>query len=117
MVAIVAHWPVVAVNVYVIVPVTDVLIVDGFHVPLIPLLDDDGNVGAVLFWQSGPICVNVGVSWAVITMFIVTGTAQPAEGVNVYVVVPAVEVLIVDGLHVPVTPLLEVPGNDGAVLF
>ena len=90
---------------------------DGFHVPLTPLLEVPGNVGAVLFWQSGPICVNVGVTWLVITIFIVTGIAQPAAGVKVYVVVPAVDVLIVDGFHVPLTPLLEVPGNVGAVLF
>ena len=37
------------------VPVADVLMVAGFHVPVIPLLDVDGNVGAVVFWHSGPI--------------------------------------------------------------
>ena len=52
-----------------------------------------------------------------ITIFIVTGTAQPPEGVKVYVIVPAVEVFIVDGFHVPFTPLSEVTGNVGAVLF
>ena len=41
----------------------------------------------------------------------------PPAGVNVYVVVPAVAVLIVAGLHVPVMPLLEVVGRTGAVLF
>ena len=30
---------------------------------------------------------------------------------------PAVDVLIVAGLHVPVMPLLEVVGNGGAALF
>ena len=33
----------------------DVLIVAGFHVPETPLLDVVGNIGAVVFWQSGPI--------------------------------------------------------------
>ena len=51
-------------------------------------------------------------------MFIDTGTAQvDPVGVNVYVLLPATAVLIVAGLHVPVIPLLEVPGNAGAVLF
>jgi hypothetical protein len=38
-------------------------------------------------------------------------------GVNVYVVVPRVVVLITAGLHVPANPLLDVPGNAGAALF
>ena len=37
--------------------------------------------------------------------------------VNVKVNVPAVVVVIADGLHVPVMPLVDVPGNAGAVLF
>jgi hypothetical protein len=41
----------------------------------------------------------------------------PADGVNIYVVVPAVDVLIVAGFHVPVTPLLDVVGNAGAAEF
>jgi hypothetical protein len=35
----------------------------------------------------------------------------------VYVVVPAVEVFIVLGDHVPGTPLLDVVGNTGGVEF
>ena len=34
-----------------------------------------------------------------------------------YDVVPAVEVLMVAGLHVPVIPLVDVVGRAGAVLF
>ena len=37
------------VNVYVVVPVADVFIVAGFHVPVILLLDVDGNARAVAF--------------------------------------------------------------------
>jgi hypothetical protein len=48
MVALVAHCPVVGVNVYVDVPKVAVLIGDD-HEPVIPLLDVVGNVGAVLF--------------------------------------------------------------------
>ena len=92
------------------------MIVDGLHVPANALLDVDGNVGAVLFWHSGPIAVKVGVSCGVITTFIVAVVAHcPAVGVKVYV--PFAVVLIVDGLQVPFILLLDVAGSDGAVLF
>ena len=95
-----------------------VLIVAGLHVPVIPLLDVAGNTGAVLFWHSGPICVNVGVTCELITMFMAVITPHcPALGVKVYVVVPITDVLMVAGLHVPVIPLLDVAGSEGAVLF
>jgi hypothetical protein len=48
-VVVIAHWPVVGVNVYVVVPVLDVLMVAGFHVPVMPLVDVVGNAGAVEF--------------------------------------------------------------------
>ena len=38
---------------------------------------------------------------------------QGSSGVKVYVPVPAIEVLIVDGLHEPVRPFSETVGNDG----
>jgi hypothetical protein len=82
------------------------------------LLDVVGNVGALEFWHSGPIAVNVGVICGSIVMLNVAVIAHcPADGVKVYVVVPAVAVLMVAGLQVPVMPLLEVVGNTGAVLF
>ena len=117
-VVVVPHWPAFGVKVYVVVPSVDVLMVAGFHVPAIPLLDVVGRAGAVAFWQSGPICMNVGVTCDVITIFIVVTAAHcPALGVKVYVVVPIVDVLIVAGFHVPVMPLLDVVGNTGAVAF
>jgi hypothetical protein len=113
-----AHWPAAGVNAYVVVPVVEVLITAGFHVPVIPLFDVAGKAGAVLFWQNGPICVNVGVicGFTIILKEVVVAHC-PAPGVNVYDVVPAVAVLIVAGLHVPVMPLIDVAGNDGAVEF
>ena len=39
-----------------------VLIVAGFHVPVIPLLDVVGKGGAIESRHSGPIFVNVGVT-------------------------------------------------------
>jgi hypothetical protein len=83
-VAVVPHWPAPGVKVYVVLPMADVLIVAGLHVPVIPLLDVVGNAGAVLFWHNGPICVNVGVICVEITTSIVVTVAHsPAAGVNV----------------------------------
>ena len=66
------------------VPVVDVLIVDGLQVPLMPLVDEDGKPGAVLFWHNGPIVVNVGVTWLLISILIVVVAPHcPAAGVNV----------------------------------
>jgi len=83
-----------------------------------PLLDVVGNEGALEFWQSGPIAVNVGVICGLTVMLSVAVVAHcPADGVKVYVVVPAIAVLMVAGLQVPVIPLLDVVCNTGAVLF
>ena len=43
------HWPALGVNVYVVVPIVDVFITAGFHVPVTPLLDVVGSAGAVEF--------------------------------------------------------------------
>jgi len=42
------------------VPATDVLIVAGFQIPVIPFVEVAGRVGAVLFWQIEPIAVKIG---------------------------------------------------------
>ena len=36
--------------------------VDGFHVPVIPLLDVVGNIGAVVPAQNGGMALNVGTN-------------------------------------------------------
>ena len=41
------HCPAFGVKVYVVVPITEVLIVAGFHVPVMPLIDVVGSAGAV----------------------------------------------------------------------
>jgi hypothetical protein len=91
----------------------------GFQVPVIPSFDDNGNAGAVAFWQYEVAMVGkVGVTLPTMLMFKETGVAQlPADGVNVYAAVPGTVVLIAAGLHVPVIPSLDVSGNDGAVAF
>ena len=75
-VAVVPHCPVAGVKVYVVVPTVAVLIVAGFHVPVMLLLEEVGKTGGVLFWQSGPIWVNVGVTLLVITILIVVTVAH-----------------------------------------
>lgn len=117
-VAVAAHWPAAGVKVYAVVPVSDVLIEAGLHVPVIPLVDVVGNPGAVAFWHKAPIGANVGVTSVETTIFIVIVVPHcEAGGVNVYVVVPTVAVFIVAGLHVPVTPFVDVVGNTGGVEF
>jgi len=83
-VVVIPHCPAFGVKVYVVVPMDDVLIVAGLHVPVMPLFDVFGSDGAALFWQSGPICANVGVICVEITISIVVMVAHcPAAGVNV----------------------------------
>lgn len=91
------------------------LTVDGLHVPLIPLFDVVGNVGAVAPLQILAGMLNVGVVRGVTVILIVTGKPHcPAAGVNVYV--PLAVLLTVAGLHVPVIPLFDVAGSTGAVV-
>lgn len=73
---------------YVVDPIVVVLIVAGFQVPVIPLVEVACNAGAVAFWHRGPICVNAGVSAALITTDVVAVTAgQPPLAAIVYVTV------------------------------
>ena len=61
-----------------------VLMVAGLHVPGMPLLDVAGSVGALEFWQSGPIAVNEGVTCGSMVMLSVAVTAHcPVAGVKV----------------------------------
>ncbi len=94
------------------------MIVAGLQVPVILLFEVPGSTGGVVFCVSGPICVNVGVICVAITIVIVVAVAHCVlDGVNVYVIDPSVAVLIVPGVHVPATLLVDVAGRAGAVLF
>jgi hypothetical protein len=80
----------------------------GLHVPVTPFVDVDGKVKLPPL-QIGAMVANVGVT----TGFTVTVTVAvfahcPAAGVKVYVVVA---LLLIAGLHVPVTPLFDVVGK------
>ena len=117
-VAVEAHCPALGVNVYVVVPAVLVLIVEGLQVPLMEFVEVSGKDGATAFWHKGPIAANAGVTCGVTVTFKVVVVAHcPALGVNVYVVVPAALVLIVDGLQVPLMEFVEVSGKDGAAEF
>ena len=52
------------------VPAVAVLIVAGFHVPVMPLLEVPGSAGAVAPTQTGPIAVNTGVTCVAIVISI-----------------------------------------------
>jgi hypothetical protein len=116
--AIVPHCPASGVNVYTDVPTVAVLIVTGFQVPVMPLVDVNRNAGGVEFWHKGPIAANAGVICvAIVILKVVVVPHCPAPGVKVYTVVPTVVVLIVAGFQVPVIPLVDVKGNEGATKF
>lgn len=94
------------------------MIVAGIQLPIMPLTDVVGRIGSAEFWQSGPMPSNMGVTWLVISTSIVAVVPHwPAAGVNVYLVVPMMVVLIVSGLHEPTKPSTDVFGNDGGFEF
>ena len=80
-----AHWPAPGVNVYRVVPIADVLITAGLHVPVIPSLEVVGSAGAVVFRHIEFATVGkVGATAVTMAIFIETGPAHcPAVGVNV----------------------------------
>ncbi len=81
----VEQLPAVGVNVYIVVPSADVLMLAGFHVPVIPSFDVEGSAGAPAFWQyKFSIVVKVGETKPTIVIFKEDGIAQlPADdGVN-----------------------------------
>ena len=78
------HCPASGVNVYVVAPSADVVMVAGLQVPVMPLLEVAGNAGATLFRHNGPMVLNTGVTEISIVISIVVVLAHcPASGVNV----------------------------------
>jgi hypothetical protein len=81
----IAQLPAVGVKIYVVFPGTDVLMLAGLHVPVIPSFDVGGSAGAVVFWQNEfAIVVKVGEMLPTIVTFKEDGIAQVPEvdGVN-----------------------------------
>jgi hypothetical protein len=81
----IAQLPVDGVNIYVAVPGTDVLMLAGLHVPVIPSFDICCSAGAVEFWQyEFAMVVKVGEMLPTIVTFNEDGIAQlpVVDGVN-----------------------------------
>ena len=80
------------------------------------LVDDVGKAGTTAPAQTVKLVpkVNVGVIFGLTVTVKFVGLAhKPGEGVNVYT--PEFRLLTIEGLQVPVTPLLEVVGKAGTV--
>ena len=95
------------------------LMTAGFHVPVTPSMETAGKAGGVEFWQRGPMAAKVGVISAVTVMSIEAGTphCDGLLGVNVYVDVPGMVVLMTAGFHVPVIPSMDTAGRAGGAEF
>jgi hypothetical protein len=107
-----AQSPTVGVNVY--VPLAVLLTVAGLQVPVIPLVDVVGKIGAVAPLHIGAIAAKVGVVIAfTVTDKLAVLAQSPTVGVKVYV--PLAVLLTVAGLQVPVIPFVDVVGKTGAV--
>ena len=86
----------------------------GLHVPVMPLVDVVGKMGTVPPAQIDKAVpkLNAGVMLGFTVTVNVTDVAHtPPAGVNVYT--PEFRLSTVAGLHVPLTPLVEVAGSDG----
>jgi hypothetical protein len=86
----------------------------GFHVPVIPSMEVEGNIGAAAPAQI--VCelpkLNVGVTFGLtVTESVVVTAHCPAAGVNVYTADAVL--LTVAGFQVPVMLLLDVAGRAG----
>jgi hypothetical protein len=75
-VVLLAHCPASGVNVYTVVPTLEVLIVLGDHEPVMFSSDEEWKVGATAFKHSGPIGLNVGVTFGLTVMVIVAVVAH-----------------------------------------
>ena len=100
-------------NVYVLIPVNEVLIFDGFHVPVMPLVDVVGNAGALAFRQRVPIVANAGVTLLLIAIDLLPAEVQPALFFTVTFNVtepdaPAVYLILLVPLPDAILPLLIV---------
>ena len=96
------------------VPLAVLLTTTGDQVPVMPLVDVNGNTGATAPEQIGATAAKVGVKLGVtVTVIVVVAAHWPASGVKVYV--PLAVLLTTAGDQVPVIPFVDVNGNTGAV--
>ena len=107
-----AHCPTSGVKLYTVVPGVAVFITAGIQIPVIPFNDILGSGSGVSPTQYSSSSAKSGVCESETSTESTKGEAHcPASGVKVYAVVPDEDVLITAGLHEPVTPLSEIPGN------
>jgi hypothetical protein len=85
-----AAHPDVGVKVYGVVPMVEVLIVEGLHVPAIPSLEDEGSAVGGAFWQNGPIGSKAGVAEPVIVIVCDVVATHPPASVTLMVYTPGV---------------------------
>ena len=83
--------------------------------PVIEFVEVVGSWGGDAPMQKGPKAAKVGVVAVFTTMVMLPFPHEPEVGVNVYTVLPEVAVLMVDGLQVPLIPLVEVAGRIAGV--
>jgi hypothetical protein len=96
------------------VPLAVLLTIAGLQVPVIPLVEVVGKIGAVAPLHIGAIAAKVGVATAfTVTDKLAVLAQSPTVGVKVYV--PLAVLLTVAGLQVPVIPFVDVVGKTGAV--
>jgi hypothetical protein len=96
------------------VPVFWLFTADGFHVPLIPLSDGVYNVGTgapAQMVKDVPKANDGTITGLMVTVKVVDVAHCPGLGVKVYI--PEFWLSIVAGLHVPLMPLVDVPGKTG----
>ena len=106
-----AQLPAAGVKVY--VPFAVLLTNVGNQLPVIPLLDVAGKIGATLPLHIGAIAAKVGsVCGLTVTSTLAVDAQLPAEGVKVYV--PLAVLLTTAGNQLPEMPLLEKAGKTGA---
>ena len=81
--------------------------------PVMPLLEAEGNNGATEPRQIAGITLNVGCVFGMIEIVKAAVVAHcPVFGVNVYD--PVAVLLTIAGFHVPIMLLMEVAGKTGA---
>ena len=115
-VVVVAHWPASGVKIY--DPEFWLSTTEGLHVPVIPFVDVAGNEGTVPPAHIVKLVPkpNVGgMLGLTVTVKVVVVAHKPAVGVKVYT--PEFRLLATEGFQLPVTPLVDVVGNDGTVPF
>ncbi len=92
---------------------TVLLTIAGFQFPVIPFVEVDGKIGAVVLAQIGVTVSNNGVIAFTLIVNVVVVAQIPSVGVKVYMAETVL--LTVGGFQVPVIPFVEVRGKIGGV--